>query len=647
MVKSMSKTSDSADEMGRVNEHFDTRVIAIHSKRGDMTRKLFNLGVISGALLALFVSSAILFAQCGVERWSVKTGTDPDAGSVNVASATPTTIASLIALSAPQPIPSNNRITPTETTVWTIDATLTSFKVEGDSDYHLVIADKNSNTMIAEIPSPNCVTGTSPFSSLISQARAKFDAAFTVGSSFQNVSVPVRVTGVGMFDFLHGQRGVAANGIELHPVVDIVFNPGSDFSIGASQSSLSLMPGSSGTLSLSVDAVGSAGPAVSMSASGTPPGITVSFSPNPVPVGSTTAAVVFVDPSTTPGSYPVTLTGGAGSTTHAASITVNVLASSTADFSFSATPAAVAIGLGGSNVVAVSTTANATFSADVSLSVSGLPAGVTASFNNPTIPAPGTGSSTLTITAGTTTVAGTAAITVVATSGGISHSTVLNVLVCSGATPASPAMSHIAPRVVPRTGSQGEDSESAEDTTARDEDDSPVQVLPTPSALLRARRHTETEICHPHEYAVFLGHGWSDPSNLNLKKELGRSKVSLTGTICGASGRTTYTEKTLDAADGTVPAKLSDLQIQAQLVGWLQHGVIMPPTEPIIYVIFLAPEIRSTLGSSIGGQDYFAYENHFHALSDEIRYIVVPFDTDSRREAQTVSRAILKALVAP
>jgi hypothetical protein len=33
------------------------------------------------------------------------------------------------------------------------------------------------------------------------------------------------VTGVGFFDFLHGQTGVAPNGIELHPVLDIVFNP--------------------------------------------------------------------------------------------------------------------------------------------------------------------------------------------------------------------------------------------------------------------------------------------------------------------------------------------------------------------------------------------------------------------------------------
>ena len=33
----------------------------------------------------------------------------------------------------------------------------------------------------------------------------------------------VRITGVGFFGYIHGQRGVALNGIELHPVLDVEF----------------------------------------------------------------------------------------------------------------------------------------------------------------------------------------------------------------------------------------------------------------------------------------------------------------------------------------------------------------------------------------------------------------------------------------
>ncbi len=165
--------------------------------------------------------------SCGVERWSVKTGTDADAGLINLNSTTPTTIASLIALPAPATLPSNNRIQPTETTVFQLQDTLTEYKLETDSDYHLVLADGSGNTMIVEIPDPACVGSTSPLLPGIQTARSEFDARYTPNGSFQTVNVPVTVTGVGFFDYLHGQTGVAPNGIELHAVLDIQFGSGS------------------------------------------------------------------------------------------------------------------------------------------------------------------------------------------------------------------------------------------------------------------------------------------------------------------------------------------------------------------------------------------------------------------------------------
>ena len=76
------------------------------------------------AVLVLLTGSA--WAQCGVERWSVKTGTDADVGVVNTSVSTSTTIANMRALAAPGTLPANNRVQPTETTVFTINATLTS-----------------------------------------------------------------------------------------------------------------------------------------------------------------------------------------------------------------------------------------------------------------------------------------------------------------------------------------------------------------------------------------------------------------------------------------------------------------------------------------------------------------------------------------
>ena len=167
-----------------------------------------------------------LNGSCGVERWSVKTGTDADVGLINLQSITQTTIASLISLPAPSTLPANNRIQPTETTIFQLHATLTEYKLESDSDYHLILSDGSGNTMIAEIPSPACVGSSSPLLVGIQNARSEFDAWYTPTSSFQTANVAVIVTGVGFFDFLHGQNGVAPNGIELHAVLDIQSDTG-------------------------------------------------------------------------------------------------------------------------------------------------------------------------------------------------------------------------------------------------------------------------------------------------------------------------------------------------------------------------------------------------------------------------------------
>jgi hypothetical protein len=289
----------------------------------------------AAVLLSLFIafnliasSSTSLFAQCGVERWSVKTGTDPDAGLVNLNASTNTTIANLASLPAPSPIPANNRVQPTETTVWVVNATLTKYKLESDSDYHLVIDDGAGHTMIAEVPIPSCVGSGSPFAGGISTARAEVDARLSVTTSFQTASIPVQVKGVGFFDFAHGQTGAAPNQIELHPVLDIIFNPSTsaDFSIAASPSSLSIAQGSSATSSISTSITGSFNSAVTLSASGLPSGTTASFSPTTIgaPGSGSSTMTVTVGASTATGSYTITVTGSGGGKTHTTSISLTV-----------------------------------------------------------------------------------------------------------------------------------------------------------------------------------------------------------------------------------------------------------------------------------------------------------------------------------
>ncbi|HEV8432164.1 MAG TPA: Ig-like domain-containing protein [Thermoanaerobaculia bacterium] len=278
------------------------------------------------SFVSLFAAQSIL-AQCGVERWSVKTGTDADVGLVNLSTSTATTIVSLRGLTAPATLPANNRIQPTETTVFTLSATLTQYKLETDSDYHLVLSDSSGNTMIAEIPSPNCVGAGSPFGPGIQNARSEFDAKYTATSSFQTANVPVAIKGVGFFDFLHGQTGVAPNGMELHAVLDIVFNPSStDFTIADSPTSLSLTQGTSGNSAVTTSVSGGFNSAVSLSATGLPSGATATFSPTSIAApGSGSSTMTVSTASTTPaGTYTITITGSGGGKTHTTTLSLTV-----------------------------------------------------------------------------------------------------------------------------------------------------------------------------------------------------------------------------------------------------------------------------------------------------------------------------------
>jgi hypothetical protein len=157
--------------------------------------------------------------SCGVERHDVKNLLD---GFVPGAPQD-STVSALRAIPAPT---SPTGRTADEKTVYRIQAVATAFKVEADSDVHLAIADPaapNIATMIAEFPAASCLAG-STAAPQEEAARADMISALgnpSTGSSYRflNPAPCVTLTGVAFFDRIHGQRGVAPNGIELHPVL--------------------------------------------------------------------------------------------------------------------------------------------------------------------------------------------------------------------------------------------------------------------------------------------------------------------------------------------------------------------------------------------------------------------------------------------
>jgi hypothetical protein len=158
----------------------------------------------------------------------VKTGTDPLAGSIDLTNIKDTSIAEMVALPVPPGFGQDASRLPNsaETQVWRIKGTLVEYKQEADSDIHGVVSDGQGHTMIVEFPLPSCVGANSPFLPGITKARAEFEAKFAPSSGhFTPANVPVIITGVGFFDTIHGQTGVAPNGVEEHPVLDIQFAP--------------------------------------------------------------------------------------------------------------------------------------------------------------------------------------------------------------------------------------------------------------------------------------------------------------------------------------------------------------------------------------------------------------------------------------
>jgi hypothetical protein len=178
--------------------------------------------------VAVFVCVVLLarvtFAACPVERGPVKSGTDAQALDVRGFSI-PATIASLHSIpKPPRPLPHDGRIAPLETTIHAVQATLVAYRLTPQGEIQLVLSDEERRTIVATIPSLQCAAG-SQFLTGITSARSVFERSYRATEEFTEVRRGVEVQGVGFFDYLQSQRGLAPNGLSLYPVTAINLRP--------------------------------------------------------------------------------------------------------------------------------------------------------------------------------------------------------------------------------------------------------------------------------------------------------------------------------------------------------------------------------------------------------------------------------------
>jgi hypothetical protein len=140
---------------------------------------------------------------CGVERWAVKTLQDRP----RLLRRQPTTVAHLVSLPRPAHLPATRL--PFERHIFRVIAAVTLVRPEEDGDLHLVLK-RGTKHLIAETPNAPACTG---------RATAYRKRQMASARRLVRLCPRARVTGVAFFDFLHGQTGVAPNGIELHPVL--------------------------------------------------------------------------------------------------------------------------------------------------------------------------------------------------------------------------------------------------------------------------------------------------------------------------------------------------------------------------------------------------------------------------------------------
>lgn len=155
----------------------------------------------------------------GHDRWDVKTLQDADASKVKK-KPTNTSVESLSKRKRPIKVGDDSPRFPLEKNTYTVRAIVKDYFTEEDGDIHIVLQDIDhpSITIIAEMPDYDCDrVNQSVYVDKFRKVRddfKKLKRKDKIGHKFY-------FTGVAFFDLEHGnpQRGVAQNGMELHPVL--------------------------------------------------------------------------------------------------------------------------------------------------------------------------------------------------------------------------------------------------------------------------------------------------------------------------------------------------------------------------------------------------------------------------------------------
>lgn len=260
-------------------------------------------------------------------------------------------------------------------------------------------------------------------SGLPTGAGASFSPASITGAGSSTLTVTTSgATPGGTYSLtVKGTSGSQNHSATIQLVVKVP-----DFTIAATPASQTVISGSGASYTVSTTSLYTFSGPVALSVSGLPAGAGATFTPTTIGGAGSSTLAVTTGSNTPAGTFTLTVTGTSGTLTHttAVKIVVNV-----PNFTIAATPASQSVVQGSGTSYAISTTSINTFSGSVALSVSGLPAGAGATFTPASIT--GAGSATMDVTTAVSTPYATYTLTITGTSGAITHTTTVKLVVTS------------------------------------------------------------------------------------------------------------------------------------------------------------------------------------------------------------------------
>lgn len=192
----------------------------------------------------------------------------------------------------------------------------------------------------------------------------------------------------------------------------------------------------------------------------------------------------------------------------------------------------------------------------------------------------------------------------------------------------------------------------AEPNFVFDDDGGAVQIVPADFAVAGEKKfHGGAVMTSAQQVSIFLGAGWGDQQVRSRQTAL--TDVTLNTNSAHVAEMRQHRIKTLRASplledfSDLSKGRVNDLTIQQKLSDLLQSKAVPGPTASTVYVVYLAPEISSSLGAHKAGTDYAAYHNFVNLEAGEVHYVVVPYNDNADHHSAAATRAFAEAALNP